>query len=424
MGIPTITYAFTNETVEYRPVIFFLFNTIEQRLNVQFSITEIEGAADIIFGETYPLRKEIYKYFLLNKPCEAHFIKGIHIYKDDAARTLDPLGSMFYILNCLSEPEAMKKSTDPHGRLTFKESDYSKFHNSYSDLITPLMRIFLKNYAGMEFADTNCKRNVILTHDVDFLRSGFRQELSYFFKKPGFSLAWRLLLHLLSIKKLWSNIESVIELEKKFDYHSVFYFIPKNGTFRGIKNADYKKPCLKRAMDLVYRNKMECGLHKSSYDMPYHEEVYRLGHDVWSNRNHFLRYDLPRTWREISDSFISIDTGLGWSDQEGLRNGYPAPFNPYGTQLTVVPLVIMDTTFDNYKKGRSIVQAFKEMEKEWTDGYCVSILFHNNFLTPWSNKYYLDQYMELLEYFKKEGVEVTRTACMMKKFQPRINQCI
>ena len=50
------------------------------------------------------------------------------------------------------------------------------------------------------------------------------------------------------------------------------------------------------------------------------------------------------------------------------------------------------------------------MIDQWDDGYTVSILFHNNYLTPWSNKSFLDQYIELLKYLNKEGIEVKSTS--------------
>ena len=397
---------------------------MEQRLNVNFISVEVDDNPDVSFGVHYPINPEVYRCFLEGKACPASFIRGIHVYFDEQGRIQDPLASIFYILNCLGEGSSLINSTDPHGRLLFKESIYSDYHDPYTDLLTPLMRSFLKNYAGVEHIDSFGKRQVLLSHDIDFLRSGFKQELLYFFRNPEWDLAVRLVKHLFTGNKLWSNIRAITALEKEFEYRSVFYFLPKSGSYNGVTNADYKVPEMRAAMDMVYENNMECGLHKSTSDLSYHEEVCRLGQNVKSNRNHFLRYNLPDSWKEISEAYIPLDAGLGWSDQEGLRNGYPAPFNPYGIELTVVPLVLMDTTFYNRKKGVSMVGAFSEMQSCWPDGYCVTILFHNNYLTPWSNKFYLDQYRQLLEYLKKEEIEVILTSDIIQDYAPKMDECI
>lgn len=421
MGTKTISYSFAQDTAHYSPVISFLFKTIEQRLSVSFEQKNDNVEVEIVFGENYLLKKEIYDAFLINQPCEPKFVKGIHVYFDEKGRHQDVLGSIFYILNCLGEEENMVESTDSYGRLNFRDSIYSRHHNSFTDLVTPLMRLFLKNYAGMDFVDSNMNREVVLTHDIDFLNSGFRQEFFYFLKNPGFKLAFSLLRHLFTKKKLWSNIAEIIKLEKKFDAGSIFYFIPKSGENRGIQNADYTNGQSRIVINDVNKNGMEYGLHKSSFQSTHSEELALLGQTVLSNRNHYLLYKYPQSWREISASGISIDTGLGWSDQPGLRNGYPSDFMPYGTQLIIVPLVIMDTTFDNYRKGQSLLEVFKEMEKEWVDGYCVSILFHNNYLTPWSNRFFLQEYIELLKYLKNEKIQASTSTDILARYKANMN---
>ena len=154
---------------------------------------------------------------------------------------------------------------------------------------------------------------------------------------------------------------------------------------------------------------MEVGLHKSSSDHSYLDEAAKFKRsEPFTNRNHFLKYTYPKSWKEMAVEGVEVDTGLGWSDAPGLRNGYPFPFipfvKPYGIQ--VVPLVLMDTSFDNFNQNSDIVESFKKMIDQWNNGYTVSVLFHNNYLTPWSNKYFLDQYIGFLKYLTKEGIEV------------------
>ena len=66
----------------------------------------------------------------------------------------------------------------------------------------------------------------------------------------------------------------------------------------------------------------------------------------------------------------------------------------------------MDTYFDRNDIAEQITETFRSMISGWPDGFQVSVLFHNNYLTPWSNRAFLEQYITLLDFLKKEGIEV------------------
>lgn len=408
MTTPVCTYYICPECLRFREVIVYVLDLISRRLEVCFQESE-EAGAGVIFGNgpgQYGLDSKIYSALTDMQPCDPSCVKGIHVYADAARHRIDYIASIFYIVHCLGEIVDAGGSRDRYGRITFEGSVYGSFHDSYTDLVTPLMRGFLRNCAGMDTVNSRYRRQIVLSHDIDFLTSGIKQELRYLIQKPTMKLAGALLRHLLTGKKVWSNMEDIMHMEQQRGFASVFYFLPEQRAFHGIRNADYSLQMLNENALKVAGYGMEVGLHKSSYPNSFTKEKDRIRITVDSNRNHFLRYQLPGDWELIEEAGFVTDTGLGWSDAPGLRNGYPLDFRPFGRKLTVIPLVLMDTVFDRGGADTDIVETFRAMTAQWHDGYCVSILFHNNYLTPWSNQRFLHQYEKFLDYLSDEGIEV------------------
>jgi len=412
---PVIPFFFLPEVIEFRPLITSLFDLIQKQFEVKFIETEelVQDALIFDLSSGYPLKREVYTKLGLLRPCPELFQQGLHICFETDLKKIDPLASAFSILHCLSEQNLSDAVLDKYGRLTYENSLYKAFHSSYEDLVSPLFRIFLKDYCHIENIRSMAPRSVILTHDIDFLTSGFKQEFKFFLKNPSWSLGKALFKHLFGSKKIWNNISEIISLERTFGVKSTFYLLPNEGFVKNIRQADYGPDILKSTAESILTDEMEVGLHKSSSDHSYLDEAAKFKRsEPFTNRNHFLKYTYPKSWKEMAVEGVEVDTGLGWSDAPGLRNGYPFPFipfvKPYGIQ--VVPLVLMDTSFDNFNQNSDIVESFKKMIDQWNNGYTVSVLFHNNYLTPWSNKYFLDQYIEFLKYLTKEGIEVKSTS--------------
>lgn len=77
---------------------------------------------------------------------------------------------------------------------------------------------------------------------------------------------------------------------------------------------------------------------------------------VDSSRQHFLKLELPKTYRQLIKAGIRHDYTLGYADQTGFRAGTASPFWFYDlkkdvpTRLRVHPFQIMDVTLKDYLK--------------------------------------------------------------------------
>jgi hypothetical protein len=80
-----------------------------------------------------------------------------------------------------------------------------------------------------------------------------------------------------------------------------------------------------------------------------------VGGELRSIRQHYLRLEYPVTWRQQSAEGFTVDSTLGFAEQEGFRNGVCHPFLPWdlaagaAIPLWELPLTAMDGTLAHYR---------------------------------------------------------------------------
>lgn len=96
------------------------------------------------------------------------------------------------------------------------------------------------------------------------------------------------------------------------------------------------------------------------------EEI--IGRTVEHSRQHYLRFTLPNTYRQLIECGIAHEYSMGYADNTGYRAGIAAPFLWFDlernqvTSLTVHPFAVMDVTLKNYMK-LNLPAASKEIER-------------------------------------------------------------
>ncbi len=112
-----------------------------------------------------------------------------------------------------------------------------------------------------------------------------------------------------------------------------------------------------------------------------------LDHPVTDSRHHFLRIDLPRTYRLLIQAGIRTDWSMGFAERPGFRAGTAHPFPWYDlerecpTSLTVVPLALMDVSLTKYLKLKpeQAVELAKQLWNAMAPGGGLFVaLWHNS----------------------------------------------
>ena len=94
-----------------------------------------------------------------------------------------------------------------------------------------------------------------------------------------------------------------------------------------------------------------------------------LHRHIVRNRCHFLRLQLPQTYRQLQNHGISHDYTMGYADEPGYRAGTGTPFHfydlesDYETMLLIHPFAVMDTTLHKYQQQSpdEALQTYKDM---------------------------------------------------------------
>ena len=206
---------------------------------------------------------------------------------------------------------------------------------------------------------------VCLTHDIDVVCfSGFRLPYQVAVSLRGRRLrrSLAIALHRLSkkINPIW-NFEQIMNLERKYDAKSRFYFLALE---RGEQDFNFRLEDLKGEMRNIIDSGWEVGLHGGHQAYNNLDVIKRekerleriVGREVVGYRNHYLRFEVPTTWELLKEAGFKYDATFGYADCVGFRNGMCHPFKPFNLNtneyidILEIPLAIMDCTLDGYMR--------------------------------------------------------------------------
>lgn len=339
----------------------------------------------------------------------------LEISRDRIRCDVDLFAGAFFMLTRWEE--ALETKLDLHNR--FPASEASVVKNGFIlrpivDEYSFLLRNWLLVLSGAEalaigysIKERTPGYTIIPTCDVD---------IPYYWRsKPVWkALGGRLLKH-------WNILESTKDLSaykavqsgKERDPYDTFDYLmtlsEKNGTrfqfnfigggktkFEGYYKID--DPHIKALMAEMKSRGHSIGCHPS-YDAYTDASLLKeekraveesAGTPINKSRQHYLRFALPETWRNLSDAGIAEDSTLGYAAEPGFRCGTCKPFPVFDIhqreQLPLMerPLLIMDVSFKMYKK-QSIEESMALCEKvkaqvKKHNGELV-ILWHNSNLS-------------------------------------------
>jgi len=120
-----------------------------------------------------------------------------------------------------------------------------------------------------------------------------------------------------------------------------------------------------------------------------------LNQDIRFSRQHYLKLEMPATYRTLLRHNITCDFTMAYASQPGFRAGICTPYPFYDLELekecrlTVVPLTVMDGTMRDYL-GLSPTEALQVVRQLMAEveevGGCFVSLWHNDSLCdcgPW-----------------------------------------
>ncbi len=333
----------------------------------------------------------------------------------------DYLSTAFYMLSCLQEYGS--NARDAYGRFPYEAGYQKHFAVVEKNLVNNCFDAIIKEIQKRQAVsgkDPQVSR-IVLTHDIDSLFGSFPQDWLATLKDGNFKGFFSLLKASLAhpkAKSAWNTIREILEIEAQFGFSSIFFWLPVKGKSTldpAIKNADYRigSAQIRNLMEEVRSMGSVNGLHKSASHFSFSEEFERLPQDLYDkiNRYHFLRFNIQNDFPVLSRN-VSQDYSLGFAEEPGFRNNYSLPYPPYDVlndrpfDFIEVPLNIMDRTLRNYKKlspARAQEHILQFLESHKNDAV-ISILWHNQFFSPYKFKGWKPVYIRILQYCRAHNI--------------------
>jgi hypothetical protein len=346
---------------------------------------------------------------------------------DQVIINYDIFASGFYFFSNWQEYVCLDK--DVYGRFRMTDSIQYKLNFICKPVVNYYFDIF-KNAIEMAYNVRlkqklwgGKKMSVCLTHDIDLCESAWIQGSFRELLKGNIFTPLKLSIAKLFGNDAWFNFSTIVEIEKKFNANSSFFFLPYKGKKNGIPNADYNisKPKFRNVFRKIIENGSEIAIHGSigtSTDSDLlKSERSKVGMEVIGNRFHFLMYDSYSSPFILSESGLRYDSTLGFAEAIGFRNSYCLPFYLYdiknnrSTNIIEIPLSVMDVSFGEKYMGISKEEALVSMchlvnEIENFNG-CFTLLWHNTYFSEYKYTGWNNIYCKILEYCSSKDALIT-----------------
>jgi len=281
----------------------------------------------------------------------------------------DSFASVFYHISRCEEWSLAK--TDAHGRFVPE----TIWNMPLVDIWLAELKLMLSaKFKSLQFPERKFK--FISTIDVDNV---YAYKAKPFYRQIGGAikdlknLKARLATLISGAKDPFDEYEFQVELSKKHNIPLIYFFLYRNNTNYD-RTIDPNHPEFIKLLQYLNKNKIIIGLHPS-YDSSLNsnllEEEQKLlsknsETEIIASRQHFLRFNIKTTPKQLIKAGIKYDFTMGWSDKIGFRAATTLPFYYYDFEseselpLLAVPFVAMDGAY--YEHGNvSAIPAFEKL---------------------------------------------------------------
>jgi len=294
--------------------------------------------------------------------------------------------------------------------------------NYYFDILKEAVEthynLKLESYPHLPF-----KFNLALTHDVDKLKSGWKEEGWAAVQNFKLFHLLQIVLQKISGRDPWTNLDELLAFTNTHGIQSSYYFLPEQRNIHGIDHADYDLGSreVQQIIHKIISIGAETGIH-GPYGSHLNSKkllryIKKIGGKTTGGRFHYLCYDPKNTPQVLHESGLSYDSTLGFQEQIGFRNSIAHPFYLYDlrndrpTSVLEIPLVIMDQTLAHQKymnvspeMALSHIHPVLEEIKKFKGG--AALLWHNNFFSKVKYQGWKQVLNQTVNYCKKQDARI------------------
>lgn len=163
-------------------------------------------------------------------------------------------------------------------------------------------------------------------------------------------------------KDPYDTFEYLTEIHKKYNISPIYFFLLGNYGEHD-KNISIKNKTFQTLIKSISNNN-QIGIHPSyasnNITVKISQEKNRLQNiseqEITKSRQHYLKLNLPDTYRNLINNEIREDHTMGYAEHAGFRASICSPYFFYDleketeTNLKIFPFAVMEATFQYYKK--------------------------------------------------------------------------
>jgi len=333
---------------------------------------------------------------------EKHGYKAF--FKAEGDLGFDLFAAIFYLITRYEEYLPHKK--DSYGRYSHENS--VAFVEGFLHL--PLVNFWLEDFKkllkekdpGLQLQHRNF--SFVPTYDIDiawsFRNKGFKRTfggtVKLFFKGKFRKMVHRVQVIKKKRKDPFDAYEWMDQLHAEFELHPIYFFLVAKEVRKYDKNIDVTNPEYQQLVHSI-ASRYSIGLHPSwaSGDVPslLTKEKETLEHitgqSVFNSRQHYIRFELPSTYRKLLALGLANDYSMGYGSINGFRASIATSYywydlkNEEKTQLQIHPFCFMDAN-SYYEQQLPAEAAFEELMQYYyavksVNGTMITV-WHNNFL--------------------------------------------
>jgi len=279
---------------------------------------------------------------------------------------IDIFASAFFMLTRWEEYVNMTR--DKHNR--FPATASLAYKNNFLD--RPIVNEYVEMLWNM-LAFLGCKQKrkkkefkFILTHDIDHaykyknIGSCIREIIGDILKRKSLNLAFKnlrkqILTKLGKLKDPFDTYDYLIDISEELGIKS-YFFLHSSGSSKFDNNND---KFLRKISQKILSRGHYVGYHPSynAYNnldlfLKDKEKIENIvGQKLTFGRQHYLRFEIPTTWRLWEEAKMEWDSTLGYADREGFRCGTCYEYSPFDIinrrrlKLKEKPLIAMESSF-------------------------------------------------------------------------------
>jgi len=285
----------------------------------------------------------------------------------DSEFPFDPFAASFYLISRYEE--YLPHIKDNHER--FLASESLAFQNNFLEI--PLVNIWLNQIAKRIESLSNLnfpvrKFEFISTLDIDnayaYKHKGFIRTLGGLAKSlQSGNFSKRLKVLFGKDQDPYDTFDYQLEIHKKYKVSPIYFFLLGDYGLND-KNIPAKNKIFQSLIKSI-ADYYEVGIHPSYASNKNTEtlitEIKRLQtithRNTTKSRQHFLKLNLPNTYRNLIDNDIQKDYTMGYAEHPGFRSSICSPYYFYDldieveTKLQILPFTTMEATYQYYKKS-------------------------------------------------------------------------